>query len=411
MWASTVAPVGGIGWILCAAVTFAALGFVVRGHRARVRSIEVERRFHGLFTASGVPTLIVDESGTIIDANPAADALLAPDGVRLTGRSVDALIPFRYRPDHMRLRASFWTEPTARAMSVGRIVSALRTDGHELPVEITLSPVPFGAQRAVLVTLIDLTGRAQTERELRMRTEELQRSNAALERFAWSASHDLQEPLRMIASYSQLLARRYADALDDDGRQMVAFTVDGASRMQRLINELLMYARATQGDKPHVVTDTLAQWHAAIDLLASEIAAVGADVALDTELPTVVADPVEVRQVFQNLVGNALKYRSDGPTVIRAGCSGHHDGLARFYVTDNGIGIEPRHQEKIFEAFQRLGTRESGTGIGLALCKTVVVSHGGDIGVDSAPGDGATFWFTLPMAGLPTAGPPMANDG
>ena len=215
----------------------------------------------------------------------------------------------------------------------------------------------------------------------------------------------------MIASYSQLLARRYADALDDDGRQMVAFTVDGASRMQRLINELLMYARATQGDKPHVVTDTLAQWHAAIDLLASEIAAVGADVALDTELPTVVADPVEVRQVFQNLVGNALKYRSDGPTVIRAGCSGHHDGLARFYVTDNGIGIEPRHQEKIFEAFQRLGTRESGTGIGLALCKTVVVSHGGDIGVDSAPGDGATFWFTLPMAGLPTAGPPMANDG
>ena len=202
----------------------------------------------------------------------------------------------------------------------------------------------------------------------------------------------------MITSYSQLLARRYADALDDDGRQMVAFTVDGATRMQRLINELLNYARASQGGKQHVVTDTRAQWDAAIELLTPEIASVGADVVLDTELPPVVADPVEVQQVFQNLISNALKYRSDEPPIIRAGCSGEHEGLARFYVRDNGIGIEPRHQEKIFEAFQRLGTRASGTGLGLALCKTVVVSHGGDIGVDAVLGGGATFWFTLPVA-------------
>ncbi len=400
--AGTFPSVGSLGWILFVVVTLPALGVLARGRRsgarASARARDIERGFRDLFAASGIPALIVGEEGDVIDANPAAHRLLAADGTSLAGTSVDSLVPLRSRRDHLGLRESFWAQPTARAMSVGRVVSALGTDGRDLPVEVTLSPVRIGAQRAVLVTLVDLTARTRAEQELRTRTEELQRSNAALERFAWSASHDLQEPLRMISSYSQLLARRYADALDDDGRQMVSFTIDGTVRMQRLINELLTYARASQGDKPHVVTDTRAQWDAAIELLANEIRSIGADVALDSELPDVVADPVEVRQVFQNLVGNALKYRSDGPTVVRAGCSGVHEGLARFHVTDNGIGIDPRHHDKIFEAFQRLGTRASGTGIGLALCKTVVASHGGEIGVDSTLDGGATFWFTLPIA-------------
>ena len=384
---------------MCAAMALAALWLLLRARRAIALTTEAEGRFEGVFTGSGLALVIVDQRGRILHANPAAASLLAPDGTALVGAGIEAFIPHRYRRDHAGLRASFWTHPTARAMSVGRAVRALRSDGHELPVEITLSPVSLGQERAVLATITDLTGRARAEQELRQRTEELQRSNAALERFAWSASHDLQEPLRMIASYSQLLGRRYADAMDDDGRQMVGFAIDGARRMQRLINDLLAYARASQGDRPHVVTDTRAQWDAAIGLLASEIATAGADVALETDLPAVVAHPVEVQQVFQNLVSNALKYRSDARPVVRAGCVGVvDDGFLRFYVRDNGTGIEPHHRDKIFEAFERVGTAVSGTGIGLALCKTVVRSHGGDLGVESAAGGGANFWFTLPKA-------------
>ncbi|MEZ5220524.1 MAG: PAS domain S-box protein [Ilumatobacteraceae bacterium] len=476
--------------------------------------------FRRVLDASGQPALIVDERGTIVYSNVAADDLLAPDSHDgLRGVPVDSLVPPRWRDHHPDRRAAFWAAPMQRGTHGGRLLVASATTGDEVPVEVTLSPVPFAGGQAVLVTLLDVSERlagertqrhlaalvnatgdaivsvdldgrvtawnpaaehlygytedemlgrrtdvvdlrpaadghptlvdelvraggpaqittarrrrdgsqmevASTvsllrddlgepigvidvardvteaqhgERELRRRSDDLARSNAALERFAWAASHDLQEPLRMVTSFTQMLARRYAGALDDDGRRMVEFTVSGAARMQSLINDLLTYARANRGDKETEPTDAAAELEVATELLRAELDASGGRVIVDTALPSVLAAPAELRQVWQNLLGNALKYRSEDPPEIHVTATEDSAGFARFHVRDNGIGIEPRHHHLVFEPFQRAaGTRE-GSGLGLALVRAVIESAGGSIGVHSRPGAGSDFWFTLPL--------------
>jgi signal transduction histidine kinase len=246
--------------------------------------------------------------------------------------------------------------------------------------------------------------RQHLEEEVEQRTKRLQevarelsRSNTELEQFAYIASHDLQEPLRMVRSYLQLLERKYRDRLDETADKYIDYAVDGASRMARMINDLLAYSRVVTRGKPIGPIDCEQAWAEALANLEKMIEESGAEVTHDP-LPPVTADFGQMVQLFQNLIGNALKYRSDRPPKIH-GSARQQEGQWLFSICDNGIGIEPQYAERVFVIFQRLHGRGaySGTGIGLAVCKRIVERHGGSIWVESEYGNGSTFLFTIPQ--------------
>ena len=237
---------------------------------------------------------------------------------------------------------------------------------------------------------------AELEQRVQERTTELARSNHDLEQFAYVASHDLQEPLRMVSSYTQLLAKRYRGKLDADADEFIAYAVEGATRMQTLINDLLAYSRVGMRGKPFErapTADVLGQALADLQVALQEQAAL----VTHDDLPVVVGDASQLVQLFQNLIGNAIKFRGAAPPRVHV--SARDAGREWvFSVRDNGIGFSPQFGERIFVIFQRLHTKAEypGTGIGLAICKKIVERHGGRIWVESQPGEGATFYFTLP---------------
>jgi light-regulated signal transduction histidine kinase (bacteriophytochrome) len=235
--------------------------------------------------------------------------------------------------------------------------------------------------------------------ELQQQAEALARSNTELEQFAYVASHDLQEPLRMVTSYLQLLERRYKGKLDADADEFIAFAVDGATRMQALINSLLKYSRVSTRGKPFELVDCADVLDRVLFSLQMAIEENHAVVAHD-DLPTVMADGTQLTQMFQNLISNAIKFHDDRPPKIHVGAE-HSDGEWLFSVRDDGIGIDPQHFERIFRIFQRLHNRTEypGAGIGLTICKKVVERHGGRIWVESELGKGSTFYFTIPDRG------------
>jgi light-regulated signal transduction histidine kinase (bacteriophytochrome) len=239
---------------------------------------------------------------------------------------------------------------------------------------------------------------------------ELQRSNLELEQFAYVASHDLQEPLRKVTSFCQMLEKRYGGQLDDRADQYIHFAVDGAKRMQVLINDLLAFSRVGRLDTSHEEVDTGAVAEEAIQNLAQLVEDTGAQIELPDGLPVVHGDRSLLRQVFQNLVANGIKFRGDRTPHIRL--STRRDGDEHvFSVADNGIGIDPQYGDRIFIIFQRLHTKDAyeGTGIGLAMCRKIVEHHGGRIWLSvRMVGEGATFCFTLPA--LDAAAAPAAPD-
>jgi PAS domain S-box-containing protein len=244
----------------------------------------------------------------------------------------------------------------------------------------------------------DITERHSVQQELTRKVEELARSNADLEQFAYVASHDLQEPLRMVISYTQLLGRRYRGKLDASADEFIGFAVDGASRMQQLIEDLLSYSRLTIRGKALQFTETGAACNTALENLRESIKNSNAALSVGP-LPTVLADATQLAQLFQNLIGNAIKYCNERRPEIHVAARPNGNEWV-FSVKDNGIGIDPQYFERIFQMFQRLHTRKdySGTGIGLAICRKIVERHGGKIWVESHPGKGSTFLFTIPRA-------------
>ncbi len=231
---------------------------------------------------------------------------------------------------------------------------------------------------------------------LRQATLELQRSNAELEQFAYVASHDLQEPLRMVTSYLQLLERRYKEKLDQDAGEFIGFAVDGASRMQTLIQDLLTYSRVGTRGVAFEPTDCDEVLGRVLTNLEVAIEESGAEISCEA-LPNIAVDASQLSQLLQNLIGNAIKFRGDSPPRIQVGAE-RRDEDWLFSVRDNGIGIDPRHGERIFQVFQRLHGigKYQGTGIGLAVCKKIAERHQGQIWVESEEGAGATFYFTIP---------------
>ncbi|MFB6221105.1 MAG: ATP-binding protein [Halolamina sp.] len=225
----------------------------------------------------------------------------------------------------------------------------------------------------------------------------LERSNERLEQFASMLSHDLQEPLRMVSSYLQLLERRYADDLDEEAGEFIDFAVDGATRMQEMVDGLLEYARVTSSEKPLEPTDANDVLDAVLDDLQLRIEETDATVTAD-DLPTVQADRTQLMEVFRNLLENALRHRGEEPPRVHVGAT-PADEMWQFSVRDDGVGIDPDQQDRIFEMFEQGNAKDRGSaGIGLALCERIIEQHGGDIWVESEPGEGTTFSFTLRSA-------------
>jgi len=269
-------------------------------------------------------------------------------------------------------------------------VQALQHGAQEYLVKGQTEP------RAILRAMHLAVEREALQRELAMQRRELERSNADLQQFAYAASHDLQEPLRMVISYTELLAKRYKGQLDSNADDFIDFAVDGATRMQRLIRDLLVFAQVGKSD---LVLSRVASEDAlrgALFNLTDVIKASGARVTHDP-LPIVRGDETQLIQLFQNLIGNAIKYQNGAIPEVHISAIKTNAGAWMFSVKDNGLGIEPQYFEKIFGMFQRLHGRNeyAGTGIGLAICKRIVERHGGHIFVESQPGQGSTFRFVL----------------
>jgi PAS domain S-box-containing protein len=278
----------------------------------------------------------------------------------------------------------------------------VRKDQEIIDVEITAHAIEYDGKQARMVIVNDITENKRYEQELRRlntdlskRAAELTASNAELERFAYIASHDLQEPLRMVTSFLQLLQKKYRGQIDSKADQYIHYAVDGAERMKALIMDLLEYSRAGSGKEGFVTVDAAVVLQEVGDIFREKIVAARADIKIDP-LPVIWCDKLQLLQLFQNLLSNALKYHSDQPPVIHIR-SKEEPGHWLFSVQDNGIGIDPQFFDKIFIIFQRLHNKTdySGTGIGLAICKKIVERHGGRIWVESAAQQGSTFFFTI----------------
>ena len=347
-----------------------------------------EGMFRGAVDASPSGMLMVARDAKIVLVNREIERLFGYARDELLGLPLEQLVPVPTRGAHPTFRDGFFANPQTRPMGAGRDLFGRRKDGREVPVEIGLNPLETDEGLFVLASVVDITNRKDTE-------EDLKRSNQELERFAYVASHDLQEPLRMVGSYVQLLAKRYKGKLDADADEFIGFALDGAVRMQRLIEDLLAFSRVGTRGGALVRTDVNAVVDQALQSLKLRIDEVGAGVTRES-LPTVSADAGQLEHVFLNLIGNGLKFHGNAPPQVHVSAI-PRDGQWVFSVRDNGIGIDPQYFDRIFVIFQRLHDRKQypGTGIGLAICKKIVERHGGRIWVESMPGRGSTFYFTL----------------
>jgi PAS domain S-box-containing protein len=378
----------------------------LRDTTARQRAIEVRSNLASIVECSGDAIIGKTLDGVVLSWNAGATSMYGYEGAEIVGRSVRLLVP----PDrHAELE---WIlECTRRGERVEHLETVrLRKDGSRLDVSITASPIRDASGNVIRLATIsrDITARkraeersrslaAELEERVEKRTAELRRSLEELQHFAYVASHDLKEPLRMVAGFTQLLADRYGDELDTDGKEFIAYAVDGATRMQSLIDDLFLYSKIGTEGKSFVSVDTSTVVDGVLANLRLAVEESGAVVTRDT-LPVVWADETQLGQVFQNLLGNAIKFRGERAPEIHVGATRGSQAWV-FSVEDNGIGIDPKYSDRIFEMFQRLhrATAYPGTGIGLAICKKIVAQHGGAIWFSSRPKEGTTFYFSIPM--------------
>ena len=353
-----------------------------------------EERYRAVFEQSR-DAIFIAQDGVVVDTNQAALDLF---GFTREG-AIGSKVGDRYADPSDRGR--FREEISKHGSIMDFEVKLLKHDGTVMDCLLTASgqdDVNGAGVRRIQGVVRDITAHNIADRALRQYSEDLARSNSDLQQFAYVASHGLQEPLRMVSSYTQMLARRYKDRLDADADEFIGYAVDGATRMQTLINDLLAYSRLGTPEASFEAVDCNSLLGQVEADLRSNVEESGAEISY-TNLPTVNADRSQLAQVFQNLIGNAIKFRGEEPPRIQV--SGGRLGAEwLFSVSDNGIGIEPKYADRVFVIFQRLGTREQypGTGIGLAICKRIVENHGGRIWFESEQGKGTTFFFSIPVA-------------
>jgi PAS domain S-box-containing protein len=351
-----------------------------------------EQRFRLLLEAAPDAMLISREDGLITLVNSRTEELFGWPRELLLGRSLTMLVPDWCHVGQMH----------------GIELRALRRDGSTFPADLTFSPLQTDDGLLITTVVRDITDRkrdedrirrlnSDLERRVAARTTELTRSNDALRQFAWAASHDLQEPLRMVMSYAQMLERKCKDLIQGDSALYLKFITSGAQRLDTLLSGLREYMQTSDaGHQQLAAVDCNEAIQKAIENIQASITAANATVTHDT-LPVIDAVPVLLVQVFQNLIVNAIKYRSEAAPKVHVSAE-MEGGYWIFSVADNGVGIHPDHHERVFGVFKRLhGNGYAGTGIGLAICKAAVEGLGGRIWVESEEGKGSTFRFTVPV--------------
>ena len=358
--------------------------------------LDRESRLRAVVSTAVDAILTIDEKGVVETVNPAAERLFGFAAHEVIGRNVKMLMPSPYQDEHDGYLDRYLETDEKRIIGIGREVTGLRKNGTTFPLHLTVSEMTVGGRRMFTGIARDITQLKETEHALQARNEDLSQSNKELEQFAYVASHDLQEPLRMVASFTQLLARRYRGRLDPEADEFIGYAVDGVKRMQAQIEGLLTLSRVGSRGESFGPVDLDAVLGEALRNLTVVLAESRAEVTHDP-LPTVRADARQMVNLLQNLVGNAVKFH--GERSPRVHLTAAREGSRwRVSVRDNGIGIASQGSDRLFVIFQRLHTREKypGTGIGLALCKKIVERHGGKIWYESVPGEGTTFHFTLP---------------
>jgi PAS domain S-box-containing protein len=364
---------------------------------AETHLAQMEGRYRGLLEAAPDAMVVVNVAGEIVLLNVRAEKEFGYSRDELVGQKVKNIIPEGFAERIIADGTRSAAEALAQQIGMGIELIGRRKDGSEFPIELMLSPLESAEGILVTAAIRDISVRQKAEKHLVKTVGELKRSNDELQQFAYVSSHDLQEPLRMVSSYTQLLAKRYKGRLDSDADEFIAFAVDGCNRMQGLIQDLLTYSRAgTNGKELHEISGEDAL-RVALTNLRPTIEQSGAVVTHDS-LPAVTTDAPQLTQVFQNLIGNAIKYRGHEVPQVHVSATNNGGDEWIFSVRDNGLGIDPQYFERIFIIFQRLHGREEfeGTGIGLAICKKILERLGGRIWVESQPEKGSTFYFALP---------------
>jgi PAS domain S-box-containing protein len=354
---------------------------------------ESESKFKRLYDSNIIGVIFWDTAGNITQANS--------EFLRIVGYTEEDVLSGRARwkdmtpPEYAYLDEKAIKEMTETGISAPFEKEYIRKDGSRVPIRLNAAFLK-GKKDVGVCFIQDISERKKAEDEIKRYSMDLMRSNQDLQRFAYVASHDLQEPLRMVASYLQMIEQRYKGKLDKDADDFINFAVGGAVRMQDLINGLLIFSRVESRGKPFEPVNTEAVLK---DTLANLEMAISENKAVVTHdyLPPVMADPSQFLQVFQNLIANAIKFRGEEAPRIHLS-AGKKEKEWVFSVKDNGIGIDPQYKDRIFDMFQRLGGEQySGIGVGLTVCKRIVERHGGRIWVESELGKGATFYFTVPI--------------
>jgi len=356
-----------------------------------------EERFRSVSQSASDAIITMDSVGNTVLWNRGAEGIFGWSEDEIIGKPITCLMPERFSKPHSEGIQRANHDKSSKLSGKTVEMCGVRKDGSEFPLERSIARWDTEGEVYYTGIIRDITERKLAREKLDKTLSELKRSNDELQQFAYVASHDLQEPLRMVSSYVQMLERRYKGRLDEDADDFIAYAVDGANRMHKLINALLEYSRVGTKGKDFSPVKSEEVLDIALKNLEIALKESGAEVTRDS-LPQVTADETQIVQLFQNLIGNAVKFRNEKKPRIHVSAEQKGSEWV-FSVRDNGIGIDKEFFDRIFVIFQRLHKRTDyeGTGIGLSVCKRIVERHGGRIWVESVSKKGTTFYFTLPV--------------